>query len=159
MSQKKRILFLCTGNSCRSQMAQGIMNKIGGDRFEAFSAGSHPAGYVHPLAIETIREMGIDIASNVSKSLDEYVGQPWDIIVTVCDNAREACPVFPGQPISAHWGFEDPAHFEGPEDQKRRFFRSVAMEIEGRIRLLLALRESAMSQFEYAQEVKAIGHQ
>lgn len=159
MASKKRILFLCTGNSCRSQMAEGLMNKLAGDRFEAYSAGSNPTGYVHPMAIDTMRHMGVDISHNVSKSLDQYIGDPWNIIITVCDNAREACPTFPGRPISAHWGFEDPAHFEGTEEAKQRFFRQVATDIERRIRLFLALPESAMNEFEYAQAVRNIGLQ
>src|SRR5579871_6120715 len=118
---KKRILFLCTGNSCRSQMAEGIMNKLGAGRFEAFSAGTNPAGYVHPQAIAAMHDMGIDISGNVSKSLDQFIGQHWDVIITVCDDARETCPVFPGQQITAHWGFEDPAKFVGNEAETGLF--------------------------------------
>src|SRR5437868_819140 len=139
MSKKRRILFLCTGNSCRSQMADGIMNKIGSKRFEAYSAGSDPAGYVHPMAIETMAAMHIDISKNTSKSLDVFLNQPWNLIITVCDNAKEACPIFPGQPVTAHWGFEDPAKFEGTDEEKRRYFAQIAMQIEWRIRLLLSL--------------------
>jgi arsenate reductase len=134
---KKRILFICTGNSCRSQMAEAFMNKLGGDRFTAFSAGSDPAGYVHPLAIKTMRERGIDISKNKSKSLDIYLQEPWDMVVTVCDDANEACPFFPGGKIREHWGFDDPAKFVGSEEQKRTFFRKIALEIENRIRQFL----------------------
>ncbi len=151
------ILFLCTGNSCRSQMAEGILNKLAGDRFTALSAGSIPAGYVHPMAIETMREMGIDISQNRSKSLDVYLGEPLSFIVTVCDDAKEACPVFPGKPITAHWGFEDPAKFEGTDEEKRRIFRKIAGEIERRIQLFLALPEATLSEMEYHQAVKDIG--
>ena len=157
MTEKKRILFLCTGNSCRSQMAEVLMNHLGGDRFIAFSAGSFPSGSVHPLAIETMREMGLDISQNKSKSLDVYVNELWDIIITVCDNAKESCPIFPGQKIGAHWGFEDPAKFEGTDEQKRLFFRKIATEIERRIRLLLALPEDKLPFLEYEREVKSIG--
>lgn len=156
---KHTILFLCTGNSCRSQMAEGIMNKLASDRFTAISAGSVSSGYVHPLAIETMREMGIDISHNQSKSLDLYLDAPLSFIITVCDDAKEACPVFPGKPITAHWGFEDPAKFEGAEEETRRFFRKIAVEIERRIRLFLALPESMLSQLEYQQAVRDIGNQ
>lgn len=158
MPNKERILFLCTGNSCRSQMAEGLMNKLGEDRFVAFSAGSRPAGFVHPLAIQTMRDMGIDISGNVSKSLDIYLKDPWDIIITTCDFEAEECPTFPGQKIGAHWGFEDPADFEGTDEQKRAFFRKVALEIERRIRLLLALPEDKLPFYEYEKAVKNIGN-
>jgi arsenate reductase len=154
---KHRILFLCTGNSCRSQMAEGIMNKLAGDRFESYSAGSNPRGYVHPVAIEVMREMGIDISNNVSKSLDQYLGQHWDFIITVCDNAREACPVFPGQHLTAHWGFDDPAEFVGSEEETLHVFQETAMDIEERIRLFLALPEEQLSRLEYHEAVKALG--
>ena len=133
------------------------MNHLGGDRFIAFSAGSFPFGNVHPLAIETMREMGLDISQNKLKSLDVYVNEPWDIIITVCDNAKESCPVFPGQKIGAHWGFEDPARFEGSDEQKRLFFRKIATEIERRIRLLLALPEDSLPFTQYERTVKEIG--
>jgi arsenate reductase (thioredoxin) len=90
---KRTILFLCTGNSCRSQMAEGLMNKLGGDRFEAFSAGSRPAGYVHSKAIDTMAEMGVGISQNVSKSIDVFKGQLFNFVITVCDNAKEECPI------------------------------------------------------------------
>ncbi|MFI5264234.1 MAG: arsenate reductase ArsC [Candidatus Kapaibacterium sp.] len=157
MGEKKRILFLCTGNSARSQMAEALMNHLGGSRFTAFSAGTYPAEHVNPFAIETMREMGLDISHNKSKSLDIYLNQPWDIIITVCDNAKESCPIFPGQKIGAHWGFEDPANFQGTDEQKRAFFRKIALEIERRIRLLLALPEDMISSLEYERAVKDIG--
>ena len=157
MPDKKRVLFLCTGNSCRSQMAEGLMNKLGGTRFTAFSAGSRPASAVSPLAIETMNDFGIDISSNTPKSLEVYHQEPWDLIITVCDNAREACPVFPGQKIGAHWGFEDPAEFEGTDEAKQAFFRKIALEIEKRIRLLLALPENVLPLREYEDAVQAIG--
>jgi len=157
MSEKKRILFLCTGNSCRSQMAEALMNHLGGDRFIAFSAGSFLTGSVHPLAIETMREIGLDISQNKSKSLDIYLHEPWDLIITVCDKAKESCPTFPGQKVEAHWGFEDPAEFEGNEAEKSVFFRKIAMEIENRIRLLLVLPEDKLPFKDYQREVRKIG--
>jgi arsenate reductase len=134
---KQRVLFLCTGNSCRSHMAEGWLRKLGGDDFEVFSAGSKPAGYVHPLAIEAMREVGIDISRQHSKSLEEFVGQPFDYVITVCDNARDACPSFPGAAHQLHWGFDDPAHASGTDDEKRRVFRRVRDEIQNRLRLFL----------------------
>jgi arsenate reductase len=138
---KQRVLFLCTGNSCRSHMAEGWLRKLGGDDFDVFSAGSKPAGYVHPLAIEAMREVGVDISKQTSKSLEEFVGQPFDYVITVCDNARDACPAFPGAAHQLHWGFDDPAHASGTDDEKRRVFRRVRDEIENRIRLFLSARK------------------
>ena len=133
----KRILFLCTGNSCRSQMAQVIMNRLGKGRFEAFSAGSRPAGHVHPLAIKTLEEAKLPVEGLRSKSWEEFQGQSFDFVITVCDRARESCPVFPGQPVADHWGFEDPAEAVGTDEQKERVFRKVFKEIQARIRLFL----------------------
>ncbi len=138
-------------------MAEALLNHLGGDRFIAFSAGSIPAGFVHPLAISTMSEMGIDISHNKSKSLDLYLHEPWDLIITVCDKAKESCPIFPGQKSSAHWSFEDPAEFDGSEDEKKAFFAKIAMEIENRIRLLLDLPEDKLSFEDYQREVRRIG--
>ena len=114
----KRILFLCTGNSCRSQMVEVTMNRLGKGRFEAFSAGSKPAGYVHPLAIKTLEDAKLPTEGLRSKFWEEYQGQFFDFVITVCDRAKESCPVWPGQPVMAHWGFEDPAEAVGTEKQK-----------------------------------------
>lgn len=137
-------------------MAEGLLNKLGGDRFIAYSAGSKPASEVNPMAIKTMKEMGIDISNNISKSLDVYVNDPWDIMITVCDNAKEACPVFPGQKIGAHWSFEDPAEFVGTEEKTQAFYRKIAFEIERKIMLFLALPET-MSRSQYETAVKDIG--
>jgi arsenate reductase len=154
---KKRILFICTGNSARSQIAEALMNRLGSDRYIAFSAGSSPAGYVHPLAIRAMQQMHLDISHQTSKSIDLYLHEPWDVIITVCDNAKEACPIFPGQKIAAHWGFEDPAGFEGTDEQKLEEFIKTAVEIEERIRLLLALEEHLLPHNEYHQAIVEIG--
>lgn len=108
----KRVLILCTGNSARSQMAEGVLRNIAGDRFEVFSAGTRPVG-LNPLAVEVMREIGIDISHHRSKSVDEFVGQQFDYIITVCDNARESCPVFPGSGQPIHHSFPDPAALSG----------------------------------------------
>ena len=154
---KRSILFLCTGNSCRSQMAEGLMNKHGGDRFEAFSAGSRPTGYVHTRAIDTMGAMGIDISRNESKSIDAFGGRLFNFVITVCDNAKEECPIFPGEPVTAHWGFEDPAKVDGSDEYIANEFRRIAVEIERRIRLFLALPEDKLSELDYLQAVRDIG--
>ncbi len=107
---KSKILILCTGNSCRSHMAEGILRNAANDLFEVFSAGSNPKGVVHPLAIEALAEIGIDISQHRSEHLDCYLDAGIDTVITVCDNAQEACPVFPGNPKTYHWSFEDPPH-------------------------------------------------
>ena len=134
----QRVLFLCTGNSCRSHMAEGILRKLAGNRFEAFSAGSKPAGYVHPLAITAMKEFGEDISGHRSKSLSEFAGQPFDFVITVCDNAKEACPNFPGANQQLHWSFDDPAHASGSDEEKMKVFRRVRDEIQTRLRLFIA---------------------
>ena len=133
MSQlKTRALFLCTGNSCRSHMAEGLLRQMAGDRFEVFSAGSKPAGYVHPLAIRAMAELGADISRQRSKPVTEFSGERFEYVITVCDNAREACPVFPGA-HSLHWSFDDPAHAPGSDDEKMQVFRRVRDQIKRRI--------------------------
>lgn len=132
---KNRVLFLCTGNSCRSHMAEGLLRALGGDRFEVFSAGAKPAGYVHPLAIKAMQEIGIDISAHASKSIDVFDGQRFDYLITVCDHAREACPTYGGAAQQWHWSFDDPAHAQGNEEQKMAVFRRVREEIKKRIQL------------------------
>ena len=132
-STKKRVLILCTGNSCRSQMAEALWNEFGEDEWDAVSAGSNPAGYVHPLAIRAMDEMGLDISEHRSKHLDEFRREPFDLVVTVCDSAREACPVFPGAKQTLHWPFEDPAEATGTDEEKLPVFRSVRDQIRARI--------------------------
>jgi len=138
------VLFLCTGNSARSIIAEALLNRFGEGRFRAFSAGSHPKGQVHPLALRLLHERGLPTDGLRSKSWNEFAvaGSPsMDLVVTVCDNAAgEVCPIWPGQPITAHWSFQDPAAVEGTEPERLRAFESVARELEARIRLLAALR-------------------
>lgn len=126
---KPTILVLCTGNSCRSHMAEGILQKALGDEYRVVSAGSNPAGYVHPLAIKALAEIGIDISSNTSKHLDEFLEDKIETVITVCGNADQACPTFPGQHNRHHWPFEDPAHADGGEDEQFEVFRRVRDEI------------------------------
>lgn len=134
----KSVLILCTGNSCRSQMAEALWESLGQGAWSAVSAGSRPAGYVHPLAIRVMQELGIDLSRHTSKSLDRFVDDDFDLVVTVCDNAREACPVFAGAKQTLHWPFDDPAHATGTEDEKLAEFRRVRDEIRDRIKQFLA---------------------
>ena len=123
------ILILCTGNSCRSHLAEGILRKALGDGYDVQSAGSKPAGYVHPLAIRVMREVGIDISGHRSKHLEEFLKQQVETVITVCGNADQACPMFPGQVNRYHWVFDDPAHATGTEEEKLAVFRRVRDEI------------------------------
>ncbi|MFY8217001.1 MAG: arsenate reductase ArsC [Chthoniobacterales bacterium] len=127
--EKPTVLILCTGNSCRSHMAEGILRAAAGDQFDVASAGSKPAGYVHPLAIRALAEIGIDISGHRSKHMEEFYNAPVETVITVCGNADQACPMFPGQQNRYHWGFEDPAHAEGSEEEKIAFFRRVRDQI------------------------------
>jgi arsenate reductase len=124
MTEKTRVLFLCTHNSARSQMAEGMLRDLAGDRFEAFSAGTE-ATHVRPLAIRAMEEIGVDIASRESKTLDRYLGEPFDYVITVCDDANEACPFFPGARERLHWSFEDPSKAKGSEEERLAVFRRV----------------------------------
>jgi protein-tyrosine-phosphatase len=133
-----RVLFLCTHNSARSQRAEALLRHLGGDRVEVHSAGT-VATRVHPLAIAVMAEKEIDISGQCSKHLDEFAGQTFDYVVTVCDNARESCPVFPGAPEKIHWSIADPSAVEGDEATKARAFRIASDELMTRIRYLLVL--------------------
>lgn len=126
---KPLILVLCTGNSCRSHLAEGLLRAALGDGFEVASAGSNPAGYVHPLAIRAMEEIGIDLAGHRSKHLDEFLDREVETVITVCGNADQACPVFPGQANRHHWPFDDPAHATGTEEEQFAVFRRVRDEI------------------------------
>lgn len=126
---KPTILILCTGNSCRSHLAEGILQRALGDQYNVVSAGSKPAGYVHPLAIKAMSEIGIDIGGHRSKHLDEFLTREVETVITVCGNADQACPVFPGQLNRHHWGFDDPAHATGSEEEQMAIFRRVRDEI------------------------------
>jgi arsenate reductase len=128
MTDKKRVLILCTGNSARSQMAEGLLRHIAGDRFEVFSAGTLET-YVRPQAVEAMREIGVDISAQYSKSQDQFAGQPFDYVITVCDNAREHCPIFPGKAERIHWSIDDPAFVGNTEEERLDAFRRARDEI------------------------------
>jgi protein-tyrosine-phosphatase len=140
MADRKRILFICTGNSCRSQMAEAILRHLGGDRFEALSAGSHPAGFVHPLALNALDALGIPANGLVSKGWDEFAETPVDVVITVCDAAAsETCPVWRGDAMTAHWSLPDPAYFPGDEEERLRFAIQIAQRILAKITALIEL--------------------
>lgn len=132
MSDRKRVLILCTGNSARSQMAEGLLRHLAPDRFDVASAGVSPT-QVRPEAISAMREIGIDISGHYSKSVDEFAGQEFDYVITVCDNANEQCPVFPGNTKRIHWSFDDPAKAGGDEEARLAIFRRVRDEILQRL--------------------------
>jgi arsenate reductase len=129
MKTKPQVLILCTGNSCRSHMAEGILRAAAGEVVEVHSAGSNPAGYVHPKAIAALAEIGLDISGHTSKHMNEFLDRDIDTVITVCGNADQACPVFPGQVHRHHWPFDDPAHAEGTEEEVMEEFRRVRDEI------------------------------
>jgi arsenate reductase len=127
---KPTVLILCTGNSCRSHLAEGILQAAAGELLEVRSAGSSPAGYVHPLAIQVMKEIGLDISCHRSKHLSEFLNQQIETVITVCGKADQACPVFPGQVNRYHWAFEDPAHATGTEEERLAVFRRVRDQIK-----------------------------
>ena len=160
-NQTYNALFLCTGNSARSILAEALLNRLGAGRLRAYSAGSHPKDEVHPMALEVLRERGYDTSGLRSKSWDEFAkpGAPTlDFVFTVCDNAAgEACPVWPGQPMTAHWGVEDPATFEGPEEKQRSLFRRVYLELERRIELFANLSIESLNRLSLQERLDEIG--
>lgn len=154
----KNVLILCTGNSCRSVMAEGLLRHLGGGRFQAHSAGSRPTGQIHPLSLATLRRHGMDDSGFASKSWDTFREVPLDIVITVCDSAAgETCPVFPGGPVKAHWGAPDPAHFEGTPAETAAEFDRVFGILENRVRALVALPVESLSREQLQEQLNAIG--
>jgi arsenate reductase len=155
------VLFLCTGNSARSIMAECAMNRWGKGKFKAFSAGSHPAGAVNPMTIQLLNELNYETLRLRSKSWDEFArpdSTPLDFVFTVCDKiAGEMCPLWPGQPITAHWGASDPAAFVGSEEAKRRFFFKIYSELENRIKIFTNLPFDSLDRFALERRVREIG--
>lgn len=162
-TSSRNVLFLCTGNSARSVMAEALLNHWGKGKFHAYSAGSHPKGEVHPLTLELLDGLKLPTADLHSKSWDEFAkaGAPkMDFIITVCDNAAgEVCPVWPGQPITAHWGFPDPAAAEGTIDHKRKVFADVYRAIEARVKLLCALPLEALDRMTTQSRLRQLGQE
>ena len=140
MDRKSRVLFLCTHNAARSQMAEGILRNLSHGTVDVFSAGTEPTE-VHPLAVQALREMAIDIGGQRSKHVGEFAGQAFDFVVTLCDSARELCPVFPGDPERIHWSFPDPGAVEGTEFERLRAFKRIATELTMRLRSFFTLIE------------------
>ena len=155
------VLFLCTGNSARSIMAEALLNFWGRGRFQAFSAGSHPKGAVHPLALDVLNRNRIPCEHARSKSWDEFSSPdapPLDFVFTVCDNAaQEVCPVWPGQPMTAHWGIHDPAAVEGTDDEKRRAFNTAFRELDARLKIFTSLRLEMLDRMALKRQLDAIG--
>ncbi|WP_438483369.1 arsenate reductase ArsC [Oleiharenicola lentus] len=154
MNRPYKVLILCTGNSARSVIAEYLLRKKGKGRFEVHSAGSKPTGRVNPLALWVLKEHhGIDASDARSKSWDEFKATDFDFVITVCDNAKEACPIFPGMPVAAHFGSPDPADAQGTEDQRKWLFVQVASQISRRLELFCALPDGQLD----ATRVRAIG--
>jgi arsenate reductase len=155
------VLFLCTGNSARSIMAEVIMRHLGGERFMVYSAGSHPQGTVHPLAVATLQSMGLPVDGLRSKSWQEFTppdAVPLDFVFTVCDDAAgEVCPVWPGAPMTAHWGIEDPVACDGTEDAQRQKFYQVALLLQRRIELFLSLPFATLDRMTMQAKLTDIG--
>jgi arsenate reductase len=153
------VLFLCTGNSARSIIAECAINRWVRGRFKGFSAGGHPKGFVHPFALALLNDLGYDTGALCSKSWDEFAGGPrFDFVFTVCDQAAaEPCPVWPGRPITAHWGLADPAAFEGTEDEKRRCFARTYGELEARIKAFVSLDIEGMDPTTLRKRAEEIG--
>jgi arsenate reductase (thioredoxin) len=161
MANVYNVLFVCTGNSARSIIAEGLMNEAARGRFRAYSAGSHPTGVVNPLALQALAELRVPSDGFRSKSWDEFSGPAapaLDFVFTVCDQAAgEACPFWPGQPMTAHWGLPDPAAFVGTDEEKRQQFRTTAVTLKRRIDLMLSLPIESLDSRALQRELKAIG--
>jgi arsenate reductase len=163
MPKPYNILILCTGNSARSIMGEALFNTLGAGRFHAYSAGSHPTGRVNPFAIEQVRAVGYPTEGLRSKSWDEFAqpGSPqMDFIVTVCDSAAgEACPLWPGQPVTAHWGFPDPAAVKGSDEDKRAAFAQTLRQMRMRVQLFLSLPLETLDRMTIESNMRRIGQQ
>ncbi len=154
MKTKPKVLVLCTGNSCRSHLAEGVLRAAAGDVLDVASAGSKPAGYVHPLAIRAMAEIGIDISGYRSKSWNEFLEAGVETVITVCGNADQACPIFPGQVNRHHWPFDDPAHAGGTEEEKLAVFRRVRDEIRRRFEAYADGRRDALKAVRAPEEAR-----
>jgi arsenate reductase len=162
MSERRfNVLFLCTGNSARSIMAEALLNYWGRGRFQAFSAGSHPKGEVHPLALDVLQRNRIPSESARSKSWDEFAiadAPPLDFVFTVCDRAaEEVCPMWPGQPMTAHWGIHDPAAVEGTDEEKARAFNKAFRELDARLKIFTSLRLDQLDRLALQRQLEEIG--
>jgi arsenate reductase len=152
-----RVLFLCTGNSARSQMAEALLQQKAKGAFAVASAGTRPAREVNPLAVEILREYRIDWTGRRPKGIDHVIEERWDFVITVCDRARASCPIVPGQPVAAHWGLTDPADVTGTHEERLRAFRDAAVQLSRRIDLLLALPMDKLTRRDVGERLRAIG--
>ncbi|MGZ3447880.1 MAG: arsenate reductase ArsC [Myxococcaceae bacterium] len=153
-----RVLFLCTGNSARSVFAEYFLRRLGGTRFESYSAGASPSGAVNPMTLQVLRQrFHIDASDARSKSWDEVEDVHFDFVITVCDNARETCPIWPGQPIIAHWGVEDPAAFVGASEAKERVFHQVALTLYRRLQIFASLPLEQLDRLKLETLTRDIG--
>ncbi len=161
VNREYNVLFLCTGNSARSIMAECAIGRWGRGKFKGYSGGSHPKGAIHPMTLELLQELNYETSNLRSKSWDEFArpeSPPLDFVFTVCDQAAaEQCPLWPGQPITAHWGVPDPVAFEGTNEGKHRFFFRIYSELENRIKIFTSLRIEALDSFALEQQVREIG--
>lgn len=158
-SQRYKFLFLCTGNSARSIFGEYLLRRVSGSRFQVFSAGSFPTGKVNPFAVQVLNDIyHIDASGARSKSWEEFKDVHFDFVITVCDNARETCPVWPGQPITAHWGSPDPAAVEGTDQEKYRAFKQVALQIQWRIELFTSLPLDKFDRLKLTGLIRGIGN-
>jgi protein-tyrosine-phosphatase len=159
--RRYNVLFLCTGNSARSIIAEALLNYWGKGRFRAFSAGSHPKGQVHPLALDVLRRARVPVDNARSKSWDEFAtpdAPPLDFVFTVCDNAaQEVCPIWPGQPMTAHWGIADPAAVDGTDEEKERAFARALRELDARLKIFTSLRLEALDRLALQRQLDEIG--
>jgi arsenate reductase (thioredoxin) len=159
MSKPYKLLFLCTGNSARSIFGEYLLRRLGASGFDVYSAGSFPTGRVNPLAIRVLKDcFHIDASAARSKSWEEFTGVEFDFVITVCDNARETCPVWPGQPIVAHWSSPDPAAVEGSDEEKYRAFKEVAFQINRRLQLFTSLPLEKLDRLKLAALTRDIGN-
>jgi len=154
-----RVLVLCTGNSARSQIAQALFNRRGKGRIVADSAGTHPAPRVNPFAVQVLKEAGIDWSGHAPQGLEAAMDREWDLVITVCDNAKESCPVFPGRTMTAHWGMPDPAEVQGTDEQKLQAFRSTLTRLSRRVDLLLALPADKLERLALQQRIRDIARE
>ena len=157
-SNQYKFLFLCTGNSARSIIGEYLLRRLGGQRFQVFSAGAFPTGKVNPFAFQVLKDLyNIDASDARSKSWEEFNDVEFDFVVTVCDNARETCPVWPGQPIVAHWSSPDPAAVEGSDEEKYRAFKEVAFQINRRLQLFTSLPLEKLDRLKLSKAMGEIG--
>ncbi len=159
MTAPFRVLVLCTGNSARSQIAEALLNRLGEGRIVADSAGTDPAPRVNPYAVRALAEAGIDWAGHAPQGLEAVLGREWDLVITVCDNAKESCPIFPGRTMTAHWGMPDPAEARGTDEEKLAAFRSTLGLLRRRVDLLLALPAGKLERLAWQQRIRDIARE